>query len=250
MNHGAGILTIGEFDPKGQSGVMIDRSTLSGLGIDPVMVAGSIKLSESETIPIAAETLDKQLQGFARFPGPRNVKTGRLGGRENIEIVSSFFEDQQMDGVNFLVDASVDGGGDRPWLTGSAISLLRMRLLPLATVVITHLSEAARLAGVKVTDITQMKEAAEAIHIYGPRVVVVRADALVDDEWIDIYFDGEEHQFLFRKTGGREDVREGRDIFAAAAAAYLTQGRTALDAIKLAQKLESSCSTTQQERPA
>jgi len=250
MNHGAGILTIGEFDPRGQSGVMIDRSTLLGLGIDPVVVAGSIKLSESETTPIAAESLDKQLQGYARFPGSRNIKTGRLGGRENIETVSSFFEDQQMDGVNFLVDACVDGGPDRPWLTGSAVSLLRMRLLPLATVVITYLSEAARLAGAEVTDITQMKEAAEAIHIFGPGVVVVRADMLVDDEWIDIYFDGREHQFLFRKTGAHEDVREGRDIFASAVAAHLAQGRDVLDAVKLAQNMETSRSTMQQERPA
>lgn len=250
MSYGANVFTIGEFDQTGREGVMLDRSTLMGAGANPTMVASSIKLNESETIPVAADTLNKQLQGFTRFPTARNVKTGRLGGRENIETVASFFEDQDMNGVNFLVDASLDAGEDRPWLTGSAISLVRMRLLPLATVVIAYLSEAARLAGIEVTDITQMKEAAEAIHIYGPGVVVVRADEPVDDEWIDIYFDGTEHQFLFRKTVGSADIRGGRDVFASAAVAYMAQGRGPLHSIELAQQFEASCSATPQEKPA
>jgi hydroxymethylpyrimidine/phosphomethylpyrimidine kinase len=112
------------------------------------------------------------------------------------------------------------------------------------------LSEAARLAGIEVSNISQMKEAAEAIHVYGARAVLIRADRLVDDEWVDIFFEGGEHQFLFRKTAQPEDVRAGRDLFAAAVVAYLAQGRSLREAIEQAQQFESRSAVEQRGKPA
>ena len=178
------------------------------------------------------------------------MKTGRLARRANIETVASHFEDQDMDGVEFVVDACVDNGLQRPLLMSSALSLVRMRLLPLATMVIAYQSEAAVLAGVEVNDITQMKEAAEAIHIYGAKAVLVRADGPVDDENVDILYNGVGHQFLFRRNTGTDGIRVTRDLFAAALLAYLIKGRPPTEAIEQAQKHEAGFLTTQREKPA
>ena len=243
-------ITIGEFDPTAHSGVVLDRTTLNSFGVEALTLVNTIKLSETETAPVVEATLVAQLSHFATA-GPRSdVKTGRLARRANIETVASHFEDQDMGGVEFVVDVCVDDGPQMPLLKSSALSLVRMRLLPLATMVIAYQSEAAVLAGAEVTDITQMKEAAEAIHIYGAKAVLVRADGPVDDENVDILYDGVGHQFLFRRDTGTENIRATRDLFASALLAYLAQGRPPAEAIEQAQKHEARFLTTQREKPA
>lgn len=244
------VITIGEFDPTARSGVVLDRTTLNGFGLEALTLVNTIKLSDTETAPVSEEILAAQLSHFIAEEPRSDVKTGRLARRANIETVASHFEDQEMGGVEFVVDACVDDGPQRPLLKSSALSLVRMRLLPLATMVIAYQSEAAVLAGVEVTDITQMKAAAEAIHVYGGKAVLVRADGPVDDENVDIFYDDIGHQFLFRGDTGTEGIRVTRDLFAAALLAYLSQGRPPTEAIEQAQKYEARFLTTRREKPA
>ncbi len=243
-------ITIGEFDPTAHTGVVLDRATLNGFGIEALTLVDTIKLGATETAPVDEEVLAAQLSRFATVGPQSDVKTGRLARRANIETVASHFEDRDMDGIEFVVDAYVDNGPEQPLLKSTALSLVRMRLLPLATMVIAYQSEAAVLAGAEVNNITQMKEAAEAIHIYGAKAVLVRADGLVDDESVDILYNGVGHQFLFRRDIGSTDIRATRDLFAAALLAHLVQGRPPTEAIEQAQKHEARFLTAQQEKPA
>ncbi len=243
-------ITIGEFDPTAHSGVVLDRTTLTGFGFEALTLVSTIKLSETETAPVIAETLAAQLSHFAAANPRSDVKTGRLARRANIEAVASHFEDQNMDGIEFVVDSCVDDGPEQPLLKSTALSLVRMRLLPLATIVVAYQSEAAVLAGLEVGDITQMKEAAEAIHIYGAKAVLVRADGPVDDENVDILYDGVGHQFLFGSTPRTKSIRATRDLFAAALLANLAQGRPPAEAVERAQKHEERFLMERQEKPA
>ncbi len=243
-------LTIGAFDPVGTTGVAADRSTLNGFGIDAVTIVGSIVLGPGRVAPVGPETLRTQLKTFGDLSFSRMVKTGQLGTRENIESVSSCFEDSDLDGRTVVVDASVDEADGAPILSNTALSLLKMRLLPLADLVVVYLSEASKLAGTQVETITQMKEAAAAIHIYGAKHVLVRADRQVDDELVDILYDGREHRFLFRKTAPQGGLRLVRDIFSTAAMAYLSQGRSLQESLELAQKYELQPMSVPQDRLA
>lgn len=238
MHKSTKVITIGEFDPTGGVGIIRDSDVLREFDMDPVMLAASLKLPDG-TAPVQAETLDLQMRGLINLAETKDIKIGQLAKRPNIETVCSFFEDRDMRAVRLTLDVCVDAGADKPVLASGALSLMRMRLLPLATIAIAYLSEAGRLASIEVDTISQMKEAAEAIHLFGPRNVLIRADRLVDDDWVDIFFDGREHQFLFIKSVRPSDIREGRDDFASALAAHLARGRDVLESVGAAQQFES-----------
>lgn len=230
------ILTVGGFDAEGHIGLAADRSCLLSLGFKPVNVVSGIFLDDGEVAPIEAATVERQLKATADLKKVRGIKTGLLATRENVEAVATFFEDHKTALHNLVVDACLDGHDESPLLGSTAISLFKMRLLPLATVAVAYLSEAERLAGIPVDKIDQMKEAAEAIRVYGPKTVLIKADRLVEGELVDILYDGVEHQFLFTKTAPHGELRMKRDAFSSAVAAYLTKGFRVKEAIEAAKE--------------
>jgi len=244
------ILTIGGLDAAGHSGITADRHSIFALGFNPVTLVSGVVLDDGEIAPIGAETLERQLKAFFDADKIVGMKTGLLSTRENIEAVATFFEDHKTQLHNFVVDAVLDNDDESPLLSSTAISLLKMRLLPMATLVIAYLSEAERLSGTTVSSIDDMKEAAEAIHIYGAKLVLIRADRPVEDEFIDILYDGNEHQFLFTKTAPPESPRVSRDSFASAVAAFLSKDYRVKEAIEAAKQLGGSRQLVGQERLA
>lgn len=234
------ILTIGGFDAEGLIGLAADRTCLLSLGFRPVNVVSGIFLEGGEVAPIPATTVEKQLKSTANLKKVRGLKTGLLATRENVEATATFFEDHKTALHNLVIDSCLDADDESPLLGATAISLLKMRLLPLATLVVAYLSEAERLAGTPVDSIDGMKEAAEAIRVYGAKKVLIKADRLVEGELVDILYDGAEHQFLFAKTAPHGAPRMKRDAFSSAVAAYLTKGLRVKEAIEAAKEFVSS----------
>lgn len=233
------LLTVGGFDPRGRLGVTADRACLLAQKFDPVTLVSGVFLQPDEIEPVGAAVLERQLRVFVDKRQVSCVKTGLLGSRENIETTAMVFEDQNKHFDNFVVDAYIEGENESPFLSSSAISILKMRLLPLSLLVIVYLSEAERLSGIPVNTIDQMKEAAEAIHIFGPKFVLVRADHIIENELVDIFYDGSEHRFLFAKTVPDANPRTSRDLFASALAANLASGRRVQEAVESARKMQS-----------
>lgn len=225
------ILTINALHPGSSSGILIDWAILQHMGIHPFIVIAGVILDEENVEAIDASLLRRQLVSFADKAKMDAVKTGLLITRENIETVATFFEDNQHHVNHLVADVMLESAEEMVYLSSTAISLLKMRLLPLAEITVTYLSEAERLSGQPVKTITEMKEAAEAIKIYGPKFVLVKADRRVDDEWIDIFYDGTEHQLLFYKEDPGIDVRRARDIFSSALAVHLAGGASVRDAV-------------------
>lgn len=238
MTDSGRVLTINVFDPAGRSGSLVDWATVLKLGAAPLTVISGIVLAEADIAPLETNTLGRQIRSFADPQQVMAVKTGMLVNRENVEAVATFFEDPHYHVRPLVVDASLEAPDETALLSSTAISLIKMRLLPLADVAVAYLSEAERLSGLPVRDINQMKEAAEAIHIYGAKHVLVKADHKVEDEWVDILYNGDEHQLLFTKQEPPTDLRRRRDLFSAALTAYLSERRDVRDAIEAAKQFE------------
>lgn len=233
------ILTIGALEPLGSAGILIDWAVLQSLDIQPVAAVCGVILNDEDVEAIDATLLRRQLSAYVDSVKMEAVKTGLLVTRENIETVATFFEDNQHHVSHLVVDASLESPEEMVLLSSTAISLLKMRLLPMAEIVVAFLSEAERLSGQPVQTITEMKESAEAIKIYGSKFVLVRADRRVDDEWVDVFFDGREHQLLFNKDEPVIDIRRSRDVFSSALSAYLAGGNPMKEAILAAKQFES-----------
>ena len=244
------VLTIGGFDPVGHTGVSADRSALLALGYKPVNAISGVFISDGEIEPVDALILEHQLKAFGDFNRIQGVKTGLLATRENIEATATYFEDNKAQLHNLVVDVYLETEDESALLSSTAISLLKMRLLPLATLAIAYLSEAERLAGQPVGGIDQMKEAAEAVRMYGPKLVLIKADHPVDEEMVDILYDGTEHQFLFTKNGKPAPPRQRRDVLASAVAASLCKGYRVKEAVEAAKQFALATHPIGQAEPA
>ncbi len=247
----ASLLTIGGFDPRGKTGIIADRNVLMGLNFEPVNIASGIILGPIDMASIDRETFERQLEVSVDIRKVQAIKTGILAKRGIIEAISTFLEDHKENLPHLVVDACVDANEETSMLTSGAISLLKMRLLPLATLTIAYLSEAERLAGIEITKVQQMKEAAEAIHIYGSKFVLIKADKKIENEQVDILYDGHEHQFLFTKNALGQDMRAARDIFSSGVAAYLAKNYRLKMAVESAKDLTTPAARLiGRERPA
>jgi len=238
------ILTVGVLEPMGSAGILADWSALGKLGFHPLTAVSGIVLGKEDVEPIDATLIHRQLDSFAASFVIDAVKIGLISTRDNIEAVATFFEDNHHYTEHLVVDAILESLEEMVLLSNTAISLLKMRLLPLAEVVIVYLSEAERLAGQPVKTITGMKEAAKAISIFGPKNVLIRSNHKVDDEWIDILYDGNECQLLFNKNVPNINLRRLRDIFSSALSAYLSKSGSAQDAVLQAREVEARFAET------
>lgn len=233
------ILTVGALEPMGSAGILADWSTLGKLGFHPLTAISAIILGKEDVEPVDATLIHRQLNSFTANFKIEAVKIGLISNRDNIETVANFFEENNHHTKHLVVDAILESLDEMALLSNTAISLLKMRLLPLAEVTIVYLSEAERLAGQPVKTITEMKEAAKTIRIFGSKNVLIRSNQKVDDEWIDILYDGNECQLLFNKNVPDVNLRRLRDIFSSTLAALLSKGASVHDAIIKARESET-----------
>lgn len=210
----------------------------------PFVVAASVIIAGHDPEPIDAALLRRQLHTTLAAGDIGTVKTGLLLTRDNIEVVANLLEEPSHKVGAVVVDLSLEGEDELTVLSNAAVSLLKMRLLGLARVAVAYLSEAERISGMPVTDIDGMKDAAQALQMFGADQVLIRADRVVDDEWLDILYDGKEHQFLFKKGPVPSRYRVRRDVFCSCLTAGIAEGLDTRKAVEVAQEFELTDAVT------
>ena len=83
---------------------------------------------------------------------------------------------------------AASGPGARTLLAPEAVSILKTRLLPVATVVTPNVAEAETLSGIQVGSMTSAREAAKRIAGMGAAAVVIKGGHLSGPEAIDLLF--------------------------------------------------------------
>lgn len=232
------VLSVGALDATGCSGLIADWNVLRKFGTHPLVVASSVIIAGHDPEPVDAALLRRQLHTTLAAENIRTVKTGLLLTRDNMEVVANLLEEPAHGVTAVVVDLSVENEDELTVLSNAAVSLLKMRLLGLAKVAVAYLSEAERISGQPVRDIDGMKEAARALQMFGAEQVLIRADRVVDDEWLDVLYDGREHQFLFKKGPVPSRYRVRRDVFCSSLCAGIAEGLDARRAIEIAQEFE------------
>lgn len=239
-----GVLSIGALDPIGATGLVADWNVLRKFRVNPRVVAASVTLEGQDPESVEPALLRRQLKAYLDPKQVKAAKTGLLLNRDNIEVTVNMLEEPAHRVERVVVDLAIESPDAMMLLSNAALSLVKMRLISIADVAVAYLSEAERISGAPVNDITGMKEAAEALHMFGAKEVLIRADKVVDDEWLDIYFDGKEHQFLFRKQGVPTAFRKRRDVFCSCLVAELAQGTDTKRAAEIAQEFELTDAVT------
>jgi hydroxymethylpyrimidine/phosphomethylpyrimidine kinase len=232
------VLTIAGSDSGGGAGIQADLKTMLALGTHGMSVLTAITAQNSVGVQgvweLPVDAVVAQFRSVVDDIGVDAVKTGMLSSPALVETVADLLRPLHAAGVPIVVDpVAVSKHGDA-LLAPDALDALRIRLLPLATVVTPNLDEAAALTGRPVcTDETDLRPAAEAVHAFGSAWVLLKGGHLRGDA-LDLLYDGES-EYLFRAA--RLDNRHTHGTgctLASAIAARLAAGDDPVSAVRAA----------------
>lgn len=185
-------LTIAGSDSSGGAGIQADLKTFAAYGVFGMSVITAITaqntLGVTAVQDISPEMITKQIEAIFDDMGADAVKVGMVSQPETIcAIVAGL---KKYAPAFIVIDPVMISKSGYHLLQPDAEKVLISELLPLSTVVTPNIPEAEVLVRKKIETLTEMEEAARAIHAMGPRNVLLKGGHRSDDA-TDILFDGQ-----------------------------------------------------------
>ncbi len=230
------VLAIAGSDSGGGAGIQADLKTMLALGVHGMTVVCAVTAQNSVGVQgyweLPCEAIRAQLDSVLGDIGAQAIKTGMLASPEIVATVCDVLSEVA---APVVVDpVAVSKHGDS-LLSAGTLDAVRERLLPLATVVTPNLLEAELLAGLKITNETQMMTAARAISSMGPQWVLVKGGHLPGNP-VDLLFDGRQAiRFPGRRVVSLHTHGTGCTL-ASAIASRLAMGDDVASAVKAAKE--------------
>lgn len=243
------VLTIAGTDSGGGAGIQADTRTMALCGVHALVAVAAVTVQNSVGVSgfheIPPQVVADQVRSVAGDIGIGAAKTGMLASSAIIEAVAAVCREVGIgrDGsAPLVVDPVAASMHGDPLLHTEALDAVRHTLFPLATIVTPNLDEIRLLTGVQVTDAASARTAAEALHAFGPRWVVVKGGHLrTSAESTDLLFDGERFlEFRAPRIATGND-HGGGDTLAAALACALANGYSVPDAFEFAKEWTRRC---------
>lgn len=246
------VLVIAGSDPSGGAGMQADLSTLKDFKIPAIFAMTAITAVNDQQIleihPTPADLLTQQLSSACKNQQVGSVKIGMIATSANVRALVWFL--QWMKPSHLVIDPVLHSSSGNSLLESKALRVFRQQLLPMATVVCPNLSEASTLAGMQVSNLELMQQAAQSIHqelmtfrkssdLLKPLVVVIKGGHLPHDEAVDIYYDGTAfHEFRAARIPGKSPRGTGCR-YSSAIAAELARGASTKEAVSAAKQYMS-----------
>jgi hydroxymethylpyrimidine/phosphomethylpyrimidine kinase len=236
------VLTIAGFDPSSGAGVTADIKTIAAHGCYGVACITAMTVQSTAGVrrmdPVEASLIAETLEELAQDVDIAAVHIGMLGSGKVVKAVADFLSERKgrKKLPNVVLDPILQSSSGAELLDANGTKLLIERLIPLADVVTPNVDEAAKLTGLKVTELDEMKLAATRLHEMGTPAVVVTGGHL--EKAIDLLSfttkRGVEHE-VFKAERQRSNSTHGTGCaFATAMACHLALGRGLAEATLLA----------------
>ncbi|HEV3215844.1 MAG TPA: bifunctional hydroxymethylpyrimidine kinase/phosphomethylpyrimidine kinase [Vicinamibacterales bacterium] len=222
------VLTIAGSDPIAGAGIQADLKTFAALGVYGTSALTAVTSQNTAGIggvfALPADVVRSQLDCVVQDVRLSATKTGMLATADIIGVVCDALA--RLERPNLVVDPvmAATSPGRRTLLAPDAVSILKSRLLPLASVVTPNTSEAGALAGIPVESADAAREAARRILDLGAKAVVVKGGHLSGAESIDLLFDGRTFTEFSAPRSSRGPIHGTGCTFASALAAGLALG--------------------------
>ena len=212
-------------DSGGGAGIQADIKTVTALGgyaataITAVTVQNTLGVSGIHPIPLAI--IEAQARAVLDDIGADAIKTGMLGDAATVELVARLLEEP---GIPAVIDPVMVAKGGASLLAADAVTAVRERLVPLATLLTPNAPEAEALTGLPVMTTDDLRRAGEALLAMGARAVLMKGGHVAGERVVDVLMtpDGE---VVFE--GERIDSRHTHGTgctLASACAAGIAQG--------------------------
>lgn len=239
----ANALTIAGSDSGGGAGIQADLKTFSALGVYGASVITAITAQNTHGVTaisdVPVDVVAAQMAAVFADLNISAVKIGMLSQPNTIETVATALAELKADDKikHIVLDpVMVATSGDK-LLVDQAITVLKNKLLPLATLVTPNLPEAALLLGMKevVNDQTQMLSLAQGLQALGAQNVLLKGGHLAGQDSVDLLY-GDEELWLPAKRIATRNTHGTGCTLSSAVAAGLAKGSTLPESVQQAKR--------------
>ena len=158
-------LTIAGSDSSGGAGIQADIKTMTANGVYAMSVITALTAQNTtgvtDIMEVTPKFLAEQLDCIFTDIRPDAVKTGMVSSSELIEVIADKLTEYKA--KNIVIDPVMVATSGARLISEDAISTLKTKLLPLATVITPNIPEAEELTGIKINSAEDMISAARQI---------------------------------------------------------------------------------------
>lgn len=224
-------MTIAGSDPSGGAGLQADLKTFHQFGVFGLAVPTLITVQNTrgvrEVHPLGPDLVRAQLDCAGEDIPPTAAKSGALGQADTVIAVAEW---ARSSGTTLVVDPVMVSTHGRSLASEDAVEAMIAHLLPVCHLVTPNLREAAVLAGIDVSRIDEMRNAAERIAGLGARNVLVKGGHLQGDAVDVLWLSGEFRKYASQRVETTSTHGTGC-TYSAAITALLAHGRPIEDAV-------------------
>ncbi|MHC0613895.1 bifunctional hydroxymethylpyrimidine kinase/phosphomethylpyrimidine kinase [Komagataeibacter oboediens] len=228
------ILIMAGSDSGGGAGIQADIKTVTMLGGFAMTAVTALTVQNTrgvhDVMPVPPAFVSAQMRCVIDDLGVDAFKSGMLDSPDVIEAIASVL--MTYADVPYVLDPVMVAKGGTSLLKDSALSTLKARLLPLASILTPNLPEAETLLGRRIGNRADMVAAAHDLLAMGPRAVLLKGGHMQGDELVDVLLerDGKAEEFVTRRIHTRHTHGTGCTL-ASAIATGLGQGMSLRDAV-------------------
>lgn len=228
------VLIVAGSDSGGGAGIQADIKTVTALRGFAMTAVTALTAQNTKgvfgVVGIEPAFIAEQMRVVLDDLGADAIKTGMLHNSAVITAVSDVIEAHAA-GLPVVVDPVMFAKGGHPLLEPEAMTALKERLLPLASVVTPNIPEAEALTGMKINGVKDMADVAETLAKMGATAVLLKGGHLTGEMLSDILYVGNE---VHRWEDTRIDTPHTHGTgctMASAIATGLAQGMSMRDAV-------------------
>ena len=190
-------LTIAGSDSSGGAGIQADIKTMTMNGVFAMSAITALTAQNttgvSAIMGVTPRFLEQQMDDIFTDIRPDAVKIGMVASAELIETIAERLQAYQAQ--NIVVDPVMVATSGARLIDEDAVSVLREKLLPLATVVTPNIPEAEVLSGMEIHDENDMIAAAKVISEQCDCAVLCKGGHSINDANDLLYHNGSYHWF-------------------------------------------------------
>ena len=229
------VLIVAGSDSGGGAGIQADIKTVTALGGYAMTAVTALTAQNTQgvfgVVGIEPEFITQQMRLVIEDIGVDVIKTGMLHNSTVIEAVCDVIAEYDLP---LVADPVMFAKGGHALLEPEAMSSLRARLVPLATVLTPNLPEASALIEREIETVEDMQAAALAFGDLGASAVLLKGGHLTGDRLTDFLFAGaDQHRWDDTRIDTAHTHGTGCTL-ASAVAAGLAQEMPLRDAVERA----------------
>lgn len=230
-------LTIAGSDSGGGAGIQADLKSFSANGVFGMSVITAVTAQNTVEVR-SVQDIDRSIikdQIEAVFDDIRvdAVKIGMLSSVDTIEVVARGLQKYKPQWI--VLDPVMVSKGGHHLLQQLAVSALKEKMIPLATIVTPNIPEAEVITNSSIVSEEDMMNACKSIHSLGAKAVLLKGGHL-EGAPNDLFYDGCDFHWFKGKRYNTKNTHGTGCTLSSAIAANLAKGQSLLDAVQNAKQ--------------